>query len=54
MKKQLWLDDIRDHMQGDWLAYSPISHDEVIWVKSYNEFIYWIKKNELPDAIFFG
>lgn len=53
MKKLLWLDDIRDPMEGDWQSYSPISHDEVIWVKSYNEFIFWIKTNGLPDAICF-
>lgn len=42
MKKLLWLDDIRNPMEGDWLTYSPINHDEVIWVKSYNEFVNWI------------
>lgn len=53
MKKLLWLDDIRNPLEGDWLTYSPISHDEVIWVKSYNEFVFWIKTNGLPDAICF-
>lgn len=53
MKKLLWLDDIRDPTEGDWQSYSPISHNEVIWVKSYNEFVFWIKTNGLPAAICF-
>lgn len=33
MKKLLWLDDIRNPSESDWLTYNPINHDEVIWVK---------------------
>lgn len=60
MKTLLWLDDIRDPkgylMDGNtWESgYSPIqSPFQTIWVKSYDEFIDWIKKNGLPNAICF-
>ncbi len=59
MKKLLWLDDIRDPfeiLEGDstWLVFSPLQDPfETIWVKSYLEFISWIKDNGLPDAICF-
>lgn len=53
MKKLLWLDDIRNPMEGDWLSFSPITPEDVIWVKSYVEFVNWINKNGLPDAICF-
>lgn len=52
----LWLDDCRDPMKDDWLVFSPISKNnlsEVIWVKSYQEFVDWIKQNGLPDGICF-
>lgn len=51
--KLLWLDDIRNPHESNWLSYSPIPHKEVIWVKSYLEFTKWIKKNGLPDGICF-
>jgi hypothetical protein len=56
MKTLLWLDDIRDPFanDGEWLVYSPIMMPyEVIWVKNYEEFITWIGKHGLPDAICF-
>lgn len=53
MKKLLWLDDIRNPLEDNWLSFSPITPDEVIWVKSYKEFIAWINKNGLPQAICF-
>ena len=55
MKTLLWLDDYRDPMEGQWLVFSPITLEdiEVHWVKSYNEFINWIKINGLPTAICF-
>lgn len=59
MKKLLWLDDARDpfsHEENapDWLIFSPIERPfETIWVKSYREFIEYIAKNGLPDAICF-
>ena len=54
--KLLWLDDIRDPHQDDWLVFSPIPRQditEVVWVKSYQEFIDWIKQSGLPDGICF-
>jgi hypothetical protein len=60
MKTLLWLDDIRDPkgyvLDGNtWeSSYSPIqSPFKTFWVKSYDEFTKWIKKNGLPDAICF-
>lgn len=60
MKRLLWLDDIRDpngyEMDGNtWAsAFSPIQAPYSIhWVKSYHEFVDWIKFNGLPDAICF-
>ena len=49
----LWLDDTRNPMEGDWLVFSPIKPKEVIWVKSYKDFVSWITKNGLPEAICF-
>lgn len=61
MKTLLWLDDIRNPndkcTEGtkSWVnTFSPIKAPfKVIWAKSYKEFIYWIDKNGLPDAICF-
>lgn len=60
MKKLLWLDDIRNPHETNldgikhWLVFSPIQEPyEVTWVKSYNEFVAWIKRNGLPDGICF-
>ncbi len=54
MKKLLWLDDIRNPIEDDWLSFSPIEQPfEVTWVKSYYEFVEWVKENGLPDAICF-
>lgn len=54
MKKLLWLDDLRNPFEGDWLSYSPIEKPfDCIWVKSYNEFVDWINQNGLPEAICF-
>lgn len=56
MKKLLWLDDVRNPHEDNWLVFSPIVLEdisEVIWVKSYTEFVNWIKFNGLPDAICF-
>ena len=40
MKKLLWLDDVRNPFENDWLNFSPIGKNvEVHWVKSYDEFI---------------
>lgn len=60
MKKLLWLDDTRnpfgeEDMTIDWVnTYSPIQPPyKVFWVKSFDEFLYWIQENGLPDAICF-
>jgi hypothetical protein len=49
----LWLDDIRNPMEDNWLVFSPITPTEVVWVKSYSEFTNWITENGLPEAICF-
>jgi hypothetical protein len=59
MKTLLWLDDIRNpHELKDgikhWLLFSPIELPyDIVWVKSYNEFILFIKNKGLPTAICF-
>jgi len=54
IKFLLWLDDIRNPLEGDWLKFSPIDPPyTTVWVKSYSEFVQQIKKNGLPDAICF-
>jgi hypothetical protein len=61
MKTLLWLDDIRNPFVptkggGSWLVFSPINLNdgaEVVWVKSYQEFVDWITANGLPDGICF-
>ena len=54
MKTLIWLDDSRDPLTDDWLVFSPIEQPyEVIWVKSYQEFIERISINGLPTAICF-
>lgn len=57
MKKLLWLDDYRNPFitledGSSWLVFSPIPQPfQVIWVKSYNEFVEYISVNGLPDAV---
>tara|TARA_R110000796_G_scaffold159388_3_gene276165 strand:- start:866 stop:1249 length:384 start_codon:yes stop_codon:yes gene_type:complete len=56
MKNLLWLDDVRDPYEndGDWLVFSPISRPyNVVWVKTYQEFVEWIQENGIPDGICF-
>ncbi len=59
MKALLWLDDIRDPKDIiwiDWMIDNGINPNEfnITWVKSYDEFTNWIKKNGLPSLICFG
>lgn len=49
----LWLDDIRNPLEDNWLVFSPITPTEVVWVKSYEQFTKWIIENGLPEAICF-
>ena len=61
MKTLLWLDDVRNPFVADWLLqWAPEYYyekdngtHEVVWVKSYNEFVQWIETNGLPDEIGF-
>ena len=57
MKKTLlFLDDYRDPFDNsmDWISFSPIGRNVSIeWVTSYDEFVNYITKNGLPDAICF-
>jgi hypothetical protein len=58
MKALLWLDDIRDPQDNIWLSWmidagiNPVEFN-ITWVKSYDEFTKWIKKNGLPGLICF-
>ena len=50
----LWVNANKSPFEGEWaLLYSPISlaETEIIWVKSYYEFIGWIEMHGLPTAI---
>jgi hypothetical protein len=53
MKTLLWLDDIRNPYEDNWLMFSPIENPNITWVKSYKEFTTWIEFFGLPDAICF-
>lgn len=58
MKKLLWLDDFRDPFdkKANWISESFIDIKEpyeIIWVKTYDEFVNWIIKNGLPYHIAF-
>ena len=55
MKTLLWIDDVRNPLENDWLVFSPIGKDvDVVWVKSYDEFVdYLTRVDKLPDAICF-
>jgi hypothetical protein len=55
MKTLLWIDDIRNPLENDWLVFSPIGKDvDVVWVKSYDEFVDYLNHADtLPDAICF-
>lgn len=54
MKTLLWLDDVRDPMENDWLVFSPIGKQvDVWWVTNYDEFTNWITEFGLPDGICF-
>ena len=53
MDTLLWLDDERDPTNKRWSVYFPIESPQVVWVKSYLEFVDWITANSLPSAICF-
>ena len=50
IKKIIWIDDIRDPFTGDWLKRTIPFHilqenPEVIWCKSYDEFVDFLNNN---------
>ncbi len=52
MKILLWLDDVRNPLEDNWLVFSPIEQPyNLVWLKSYDEFVNWITENKLPSAI---
>lgn len=57
-KKLLWLDDLRNPEERIWLdklvefEINPFHYD-IVWVKSYAEFVEWIELNNLPAIISF-
>lgn len=54
LKVLLWLDDVRNPEEGDWLVFSPLEPPFcTVWVKTYNEFTSYIASNEMPDGICF-
>ena len=56
LKGLLWLDDMRNPYQGSWLYdYAPEYETKgaVHWVKSYDEFVEWVRENEMPGMIAF-
>lgn len=59
MKTLLWLDDIRDPNETKdgvkhWLVFSPLEDPyEVVWVKTYDEFVSHIRTSGLPNGICF-
>ena len=54
MKTLLWLDDVRIPSEYTvFWAIPPMEASNVVWVKNYDEFIDYINKNGLPDAINF-
>lgn len=50
----LWLDDARDPADNRWadLVQRP-DNSILVWVKSFEEFVWWIEANGLPDHICF-
>lgn len=64
----IWLDDLRDPTTNEWIEWISInvlfdkqlrkvstwdSVKKIMWLKNYDEFIKWIKDNDLPWAICF-
>lgn len=57
MKILLWLDDVRNPFNSDWLLqYAPdfyYGEGRVVWIKNYTEFVKWITQYGLPTNICF-
>lgn len=53
-KTLIWLDDVRNPFENDWLVFSPVNdYEEVLWLKDYNQFVDYIDTKGLPYAICF-
>lgn len=54
MKKiLLWLDDLRNPFLNLENKLPKCDFDEIVWVRSYNEFMYWLLRNGKPYAVSF-
>jgi len=56
MKKVLWLDDIRKPSDPNFKIWITVAFGEdvdVIWVKSYNEYVKYLTNNSMPYGISF-
>jgi hypothetical protein len=58
MKTLLWLDDERNPTSEKWYDYlnlviSCLDAYNIVWVKSYLEFVEYINSNQLPEIIWF-
>lgn len=54
MYKLVWLDDYRDPFIDEEGKVPPhYEKEDIIWVKDYDEFVNYIEKNGLPEAISF-
>jgi hypothetical protein len=58
MKTLLWLDDERNPTSEKWYDYlnlviSCLDAYNIVWVKSYLEFVEYINSNQLPEMIKF-
>jgi hypothetical protein len=56
MNKVLWLDDIRkpsDPNFSIWITVAFGENVDVIWVKSYNEYVKYLTNNSMPYGISF-
>jgi hypothetical protein len=57
MKTILWLDDYRDPFTNQWFPRILPQYidriDDIVWVKSYDEFTQWIIENGMPYFISF-
>jgi hypothetical protein len=53
-KTLIFLDDVRNPFENDWLAFSPVNdYQEVIWLKDYYQFVDYIDTKGLPYVICF-
>jgi hypothetical protein len=53
-KTLIWLDDFRNPFKNNWLVFTPCNdYSEVIWLKTYVDFVDYIQTKGLPYAICF-